>query len=719
MRKLVKSSLIVGLACLSVISVISCSAAKPAAAARTRSVTVQRGNLAINVSVDGNLNMPNEYDLRFGAPGQVKDIFVTEGDTVKAGQILATLDDKTERQGLQTASNTLQQTLSSLYETVPLTPQVSGYNWDTNNVVNVDSPPPTTTQMTYLDGDTIPPIPTPNPSVDTTSKTTSGTYNPYLQQTVNTSTVTVTTTLVTHSPGPDVVISTTPINTPVTVPPGPITVQTVPTTVVTTIVTVNKTTYTNTWSPDPNVLTPNPPTYFASQSALEALNWAQNEIYNAYAYTYSDNYTAAASQLNMAAADLESCTQILQDVVDNPASGLGNTAHYMTDNNTWTFLLQNPANGAASNILDLRRTIALLRQRQADIQQIQGSISDNGTGAAGPLFQDLFSQLQPTASAVDSDVDFIKLYYTYPFPYQDLCHYFYAKAQDSLNQTLDSSQTGQINSIKFYENLTMVRHYMELCNSFLGSNEIDLQHGLSQPAEQSLKVKLSTNGVALENANTALLNSIIIAPVDGIVVNVGVKANDQLSNQTYSSVTAVLLVDTSDIQFKGLVDEIDISKVKTGQKVNISVDAVPNKTFTGVVSFISPYGNTVSNVVKYNVTILLDPTAVALKGGLSATADIAIDTLKNVLLAPISALNTTAAGSSVTVLNPKTGVSEVRKVTVGSQNLQYAEIKSGLNEGDQLSITLKSSAPVITSLPGPGQQSTQQSGGGGGGPPPR
>ena len=128
MRKLIKTSLIVGLACLSVISVISCSAAKPAAAARTRSVTVQRGNLAINVSVDGNLNMPNEYDLRFGAPGQVKNIYVQDGDTVKAGQILATLDDKTERQGLETASNTLQQTLSSLYETIPLTPQVSGNN---------------------------------------------------------------------------------------------------------------------------------------------------------------------------------------------------------------------------------------------------------------------------------------------------------------------------------------------------------------------------------------------------------------------------------------------------------------------------------------------------------------------------------------------------------------------------------------------------------------
>ena len=453
--------------------------------------------------------------------------------------------------------------------------------------------------------------------------------------------------------------------------------------------------------------------------ALEAFGWAQNEIYNAYALTYSDNYTMAASQLNMAAADLDSCARILQDAVDNPQSGMGNTAHYMTDNNTWPFLLANLQNGAASNILDVRRTIGLLRQRQADIQQIQGSISDNGTERGRPA---LPGPLQPAADHRLGGLQRRRfhqglLHLSLPLPgYKQL---FLRQGAGQPDQTLDSSQTGQINSIKFYENLTLARHYMELCNSFLGSNEIDLQHGLSQPSEQNFKVNLAKNAVALENANQALLNSIIIAPVDGIVVSVGIKANDQLSAQNYSSVTAFLVVDTSDIEFKGLVDEIDISKVKTGQKVNISVDAVPNKTFTGVVSFISPYGTTVSNVVKYNVTILLDPTDVALKGGLSATADIAIDTLKNVLLVPISALNTTAAGSTVTVLDPKTGVSEVRKVTVGSQNLQYAEIKSGLNEGDQLSITLKSSAPVITSLPGPGQQSTQQSGGGGGGPPPR
>ncbi len=105
----------------------------------------------------------------------------------------------------------------------------------------------------------------------------------------------------------------------------------------------------------------------------------------------------------------------------------------------------------------------------------------------------------------------------------------------------------------------------------------------------------------------------------------GVKKNDVLSAIDYASKTAVQLVDTSQIKFQGQVDEIDILKIKTGQKATISVDAVPNKIFTGTVSFISPFGTPdTNNVVKFPVTILLDPTDVALKGGLTATADIAI-----------------------------------------------------------------------------------------------
>jgi len=194
---------------------------------------------------------------------------------------------------------------------------------------------------------------------------------------------------------------------------------------------------------------------------------------------------------------------------------------------------------------------------------------------------------------------------------------------------------------------------------------------------------------------------VIMAPFDGTVVSVDVKKNDVLSSQDYSSKGTIQLVDTTAIKFQGLVDEIDILKIKTGQKATISVDAVSDKIFPGTVSFISPYASTdTGSVVKFAVTILLEPTDVELKGSLTATADIIIKNVENVLLLPISAITTTSAGSFVDFVNSATGQVEKRKVIVGSQNYQFAEILSGLNEGDEVVVQEKvTGAPVITGFP--------------------
>jgi len=195
-----------------------------------------------------------------------------------------------------------------------------------------------------------------------------------------------------------------------------------------------------------------------------------------------------------------------------------------------------------------------------------------------------------------------------------------------------------------------------------------------------------------------------LAPFDGTVVSVGVRKNDVLSAQDYTSKGTIQLVDTTAIKFEGLVDEIDILKVETGQKARITIDAVPNKAFSGRVSFISPYGEaSTTNVVQFAVTVQLDPSEVALKGGLTATADIEIETAEKVLLVPLRAITTTPQGTFVTISNETTGQTEKRKVTMGRQNLQFAEVQSGLNEGEKVAMEIKiTGAPVTTGFPGRG-----------------
>jgi len=183
-----------------------------------------------------------------------------------------------------------------------------------------------------------------------------------------------------------------------------------------------------------------------------------------------------------------------------------------------------------------------------------------------------------------------------------------------------------------------------------------------------------------------MMKTAIISPSDCSVVSVDLKKSYVLSAQDYSSKTAVKLVDTNTVRFKGTIDEIDIVKVKPGQSVNITVDAVPNQVFTGRVKFISPYGVASGKVIKFTVLVEMDPVDIQLRGGLRATAEIMSSSAKNVLLVPVSYIITTPGGSMVMLVNSKTGVTEPKRVTVGLQNFQYSEVISGLNEGDKVQL---------------------------------
>ena len=354
-----------------------------------------------------------------------------------------------------------------------------------------------------------------------------------------------------------------------------------------------------------------------------------------------------------------------------------------------------------SYIVELRKVVDLVKQGQAEIEMVRGLTAQGKYEEAAPMFDTLLCRVGCIGKAVMNKVNRIKKKNNMTVYGEDISLYFYGAAEEKLNAALAGIEKDGLNSPELHDNLRIAQHYMQLCNAILGSNEIVLKHGLSLKNENQYNVDLENALVTLGNKQDDFLKTVILAPFDGTVVSVGIKKNDVLSTQDYSSGGAIQLVDTTAIKFQGLVDEIDILKVKRGQKAMISVDAVPDKEFAGTVSFISPYGTTeTSSVVKFAVTIQLDPTDVELKGGLTATADIAIYDVQNVLLVPLSAVTTTSEGSFVTIVNEVTGQQEKRQVVLGKQNFQFAEVLAGLKEGDQVIIEEKGAgAPVTTGFP--------------------
>ena len=544
--------------------------------------TVRSGNLTVSISVDGNLIMPQAFDLLFGAPGDVEDVLVEEGDFVKEGTILARLDDTTQRLDVQSSNNNVQTVLSNLYEVVPLLPQFP-----------VDGPE-SSSILGY-------------------------------------------------------------------------------------------------------------PYYYPNATALSSFKWARDEVDRAYDLFQTDNYTAAASELYVALSDLESCIEIFEDTINNPKSGLGNMAPFMPGDEIGitSYQIQEDQSFASVYIVQLRKAVDLIKQGQADIETVRALIAQGQYEEAEAMFASLFKRIKDIGKVVTNNINIIKTHNYTSIYGEDISLYFYGAAEDKLNDALKCIEKDGLYSPELRDNLRIAKHYMQICNSILGSNHYVLQHGLSLQDEQNYKINLAGALVDLGNKKDDFLKTAILAPFDGTVVSVGVKKNDVLSSIDYASTVAVQLVDTSQIKFEGEVDEIDILKVKTGQKATISVDAVPNQMFTGTVSFISPYGTAdTNNVVKFPVTIKLDPTDIALKGSLSATAEISIQSVENVLLVPLSAVTTTAEGSFVTMVNEATGQQEKRQVTLGVKNSQFAEILSGLKEGDTVIVEdTVVGAPVITGFP--------------------
>jgi len=609
------------------------------AAAQARTVQVTRGTLDITVSVDGNLNMPQAFNLHFGAPGDVKDVYVKEGDRVKAGAILARLDDTAQRLDIKSSNIGVQQTLSNLYETVPRLPQF-----------------PTTFYAIYKD--------------------TNG--NPILDDRGN--------PIILEKPRWDWEWD----------------------------YVAQDWKHSESIPDSPFVGLPvGYPAYYANSTAIMAYNWAVEEIASAQSLFLSENYTAAASQLKIALADLECSLKILEDAVLNPASGLGNVQSSVPEDipGYTAFQIQQDNSFAGYMINEIRNAMSLIRQGQDSIDSLLEAATGGKKEEAQPIFNSLMEQLNRIGRAVMNNVNVIQERSDTEVYGKDISNYLYGAASDKLDAALKGIEKDGVSSPDLAINLTIAEHYMKLCNAILGTNDYVLQHGLSLKNENQYKVDLESKLVDLSNKRDDFLKTVIMTPVDGIVVSVAVKKNDVLSSQDYSSKGTIQVVDTSQIKFVGTVDEIDILKIKTGQKAAISVDAIPDKTFGGRVSFISPYGTaSTGGVVKFNVTVLLDPTDVDLKGGLTATADIAVKSIENALLLPVTAVTTTKEGSFVNLVVDSTGKTEKKQVTLGEQNQLYVQILSGLKEGDHVTITERATGVTTRTTMAPPA--------GGGGPPP-
>jgi HlyD family secretion protein len=207
----------------------------------------------------------------------------------------------------------------------------------------------------------------------------------------------------------------------------------------------------------------------------------------------------------------------------------------------------------------------------------------------------------------------------------------------------------------------------------------------------------------------------VTAPMSGVIIKKGVELGETVTSGVSSfneGTTMFTVADLKSLIIRVNLNEVDIAKVRVGQPVRVTLDAYPQKIFTGKVRFVAPAAKVVDKIKVFEIEVALDKLDEAFRTGMSANVEILGDRRAGALSVPLEALQR-RDGQTVVYrmkagLDPKR-IDEAREaldgrskfvwlsenwkdyfepvaVNAGVATLERVEITSGLRPGDQVAL---------------------------------
>ncbi|MBV8867521.1 MAG: efflux RND transporter periplasmic adaptor subunit [Acidobacteriaceae bacterium] len=290
------------------------------------------------------------------------------------------------------------------------------------------------------------------------------------------------------------------------------------------------------------------------------------------------------------------------------------------------------------------------------------------------------------------------------------------RSQELFNEKLIASQDFEAKKVTY-----------DLAVATLQSSEQKVHQAEAARAQAAAQLASAQKKIAQNQAMVARSSDVLsqydaIAPLDGVVTNLPVRAGETVvpGLQNSSASTIMTIADMSIITAEVHVDETDIVSVKMGQSAEVSIDAIPNRTFKGRVIEIGDTALLRSSGVAasqsqtsgqeakdFKVVIALDIPEEMVRPGLSCTAKITTATRGRALAIPIQALTVREKGQiqqqkpgKPAPMDPaaqkaakeelqgvfvvKNGKALFRTVTTGVTGATEIEVLGGLKDGDEI-----------------------------------
>lgn len=166
----------------------------------------------------------------------------------------------------------------------------------------------------------------------------------------------------------------------------------------------------------------------------------------------------------------------------------------------------------------------------------------------------------------------------------------------------------------------------------------DVTLRLAQAQARAAEAQVTQVAASLKQAQLNLAKTVILSPIDGIVVARNVDVGQTVAASLQAPTLFVIAADLTRMQLKASIDEADVGRIAPGQAVAFTVDAYPGDPFNGVVEQVRLNPVVEQNVVTYAAIISAPNPALKLRPGMTANATVQISRRENVLTVPAAAL---------------------------------------------------------------------------------
>jgi len=367
----------------------------------------------------------------------------------------------------------------------------------------------------------------------------------------------------------------------------------------------------------------------------------------------ANSYTSARSSLATAMTNLSDVSTGLTNLFDF------NTGFLSSKNNAQSFTLKNYQTKAQGSYDNFYKLLSDLTKKYKNISTIASDAEIESTVA--DFYQTALAGAQATKDAQDAVI-------------------YLRNNANTKNQTdADNAYTSIVSLVSSANSAVSS---LSTTKNSISSNKISLENATAdlktlQTGPDTLAIRSAQ--LTVKQKQDTLNNYFVTAPFAGIIAS---SASLNLGDTVGSGTTVATLITKQKIAEISL-NEIDAARVKVGQKVNLTFDAVDNLNITGTVVEVDLIGTVSQGVVSYAVKISFDTQDDRVKSGMSVSAAIITEAKTDVLMVPSSAIKT--QGNTYYVEIPgatNTATPTEQAVTIGSSNDTQTEILTGLKEGD-------------------------------------